>query len=58
MQELMPVWKLDMRLVGVSSFKHIPYILSHCHGANPRDVLLLLHKSGTHLVSIQATIVV
>ena len=50
--------KLDMRLVGVSSFKHIPYISSHCHGANPRDVLLLLHKSGTHLVSILATIVV
>ena len=57
-QELMPVQKSDMRLVGVSSFEHIPYISSHCHGANPRDILLLLHKSGTHLISILATIVV
>ena len=47
---VIPMQKSDMRLVEVLSFEHLPYILSHCHGANPCDILLLLHKSGSHFV--------
>ena len=43
----MPMQKSDMRLVEVLSFKHLPYVLFHCHGANAEMRNDLADYAGT-----------